>query len=218
MKNIEKFIENNAPMDNVRSALVSVFSKEHYREWLVSMLNEYETLYPPTRDMTYDEYDGELSEDEYNALEDKPQVEIEYDITFDAWLNEERVISDAVYDEDGNLITPEVTEKVRPYVPKDDWTVEIDEYLNNSEAYKKRLKYEQDIVIDNLTVEVNGKVFDANIVARQNMTDAILASETANLTETVWRLADNTQVVVTVDELKQAQLLALQVYANAKGI
>jgi hypothetical protein len=85
------------------------------------------------------------------------------------------------------------------------------------EPIKDKKALEQD-AIDNLTVTVNDKVFDANPEARRNMADAILASDTAGLTETIWRLADNTEQVVTIDELKQAHLLALQAYAQVKGI
>ena len=64
----------------------------------------------------------------------------------------------------------------------------------------------------------NGNTFDANPVARQDMADAILASSTLGLTESTWRLANNTEVVITINELKEAQAMALVAYATAKSI
>ena len=63
-----------------------------------------------------------------------------------------------------------------------------------------------------------GKEFDANLEARQNLADAILANSYIGVAETVWRLADNTEATVTIEELKEAHLLALQKYAYLKGI
>ena len=61
-------------------------------------------------------------------------------------------------------------------------------------------------------------VFDAYTQARQDMADAILASVTLGITETVWRLADNSEVTVSLDELKEAHALAIQAYTKIKGI
>ena len=64
----------------------------------------------------------------------------------------------------------------------------------------------------------NGNTFDANLESRANMADAILASETLGLTENIWRLTDNTEVLVPIGELREAHALALQAYATAKSI
>jgi len=61
-------------------------------------------------------------------------------------------------------------------------------------------------------------VFDANLESRQNMADSILASEYLGVVSTTWRLADKSEVVVTLDELKQAHATSLQVYATTKSI
>ena len=50
------------------------------------------------------------------------------------------------------------------------------------------------------------------------MADTIMASETVSLTETIWRLADNSEVTVDIPELREASALALQAYALAKSI
>lgn len=73
--------------------------------------------------------------------------------------------------------------------------------------------------LQSLTVTTNlGHIFDAYAQARQDMADAILASATLNITETVWRLADNSEVTISLEELKEAHALAIQAYAKIKGI
>lgn len=62
----------------------------------------------------------------------------------------------------------------------------------------------------NLTVEVNGHVFDANETARTNMMAAILSAELIGKTEESWKLADNSVVLVTLAQLKEALALAIQ--------
>jgi hypothetical protein len=98
---------------------------------------------------------------------------------------------------------------------------EIELHLNppkTQEQLDAEAKAEIELQLANLTVEVNGNVFDADKEARQNMADAILASSTLGATETVWRLADNTEQTVTLDELKQAHATAISEYARIKQI
>ena len=98
---------------------------------------------------------------------------------------------------------------------------EIELHLNppkTQEQLEQEAKAEIELQLANLTVEVNGNVFDADKEARQNMADAILASSTLGATETVWRLADNTEQTVTLDELKQAHATAISEYARIKQI
>jgi hypothetical protein len=73
--------------------------------------------------------------------------------------------------------------------------------------------------LDNITITTAaGNVFDANLESRVNMADAILASDTLGQTETVWRLADNSEITVDIAELREAHALALQSYAQIKAI
>ena len=74
-------------------------------------------------------------------------------------------------------------------------------------AIKERKGYE----ISNLTVITSvGNTFDADDNARANMNEAILASSITGITETEWKLADNSVVTVTVDELSEALALGIQ--------
>lgn len=76
---------------------------------------------------------------------------------------------------------------------------------------KAELKAAKTYTLNSLTVTTtNGNTFDGNETARVNMTSAILASEVIGKTEDTWKLADNTSVVITITELKEALALSIQ--------
>ena len=76
---------------------------------------------------------------------------------------------------------------------------------------KAELKAAKTYTLNSITVTTtNGNTFDGNETARGNMTSAILASEVIGMTEATWKLADNTEVLVTIDELKEALALSIQ--------
>ena len=69
--------------------------------------------------------------------------------------------------------------------------------------------------LEELTVTTtNGNVFDANSDSITNMMAALQASTIVNQIETRWKLADNTIVTITVDELKEALALSIQAKGN----
>lgn len=92
------------------------------------------------------------------------------------------------------------------------------------EAYAKeqaliQAKADREIALSTMVVTTqSGKVFDADVQARLNISNAITVSDAVGVTETVWRLADNSEVLVTVAELREALMLALTEYARLKGI
>lgn len=70
-----------------------------------------------------------------------------------------------------------------------------------------------------LTVTTSkGNTFDANNQARLDMQTAITASDFVGVTETTWRMADDSEVLITLAELKEALTLAITEYARLKGI
>jgi len=95
------------------------------------------------------------------------------------------------------------------------------------EAKAERLKQ-----LEVLTVTTtNGNTFDANNQARLDMSDGISSANTLKemidlgilptdtvWDRTIWRMADNSEVEITLMELKEASLLALKAYASIKGI
>ena len=101
-----------------------------------------------------------------------------------------------------------------------------------AEAELERKKAEIARQLETLTVTTStGKTFDATNQARIDLADAIRGAETTKelidkgvqpadtvWDRTEWRMADNSMVEVTLDELKEASLLAVQTYAKVKGI
>ena len=73
--------------------------------------------------------------------------------------------------------------------------------------------------LEKLSVKIStGKVFDANLEARQNLANAIIAADFLKIDKTKWRMFDNSETVVTLDELKEAHALAILEYAKIKSI
>ena len=80
----------------------------------------------------------------------------------------------------------------------------------NLDNLKVELKSAKKIALDNIVVDVDGKLFDGNETARLNIMSAIQASELFGLNETGWKLADNTAVLVNLAELKMALALSIE--------
>lgn len=76
-------------------------------------------------------------------------------------------------------------------------------------------KLNRDNAIAELTVTTDtGLSFNADERSQERMARAILVAQTTGQTATVWRLADNSEVEVTLAELKEALQLAVQALAN----
>jgi len=60
----------------------------------------------------------------------------------------------------------------------------------------------------------SGKVFDGRDIDQQRMVAAIMVSSVVNITETQWKLADNTIATISLDELKEALALSIQAIGN----
>jgi len=72
-------------------------------------------------------------------------------------------------------------------------------------------------LIDSIRVTTSsGKMFDGNDAAIVNMSAAIQASITLGVASTMWKMADNSVVEVTLQELQEA--LALSIQAKGKII
>ena len=93
---------------------------------------------------------------------------------------------------EGNTPEPEFTEA---------------ELALQAQAQARRLKQE---ALSKLTiVTTSGKVFDGDETARIDMLTAINMANVVGQTSTMWKMADNTIVEVTLPELQEALLLAL---------
>lgn len=110
-------------------------------------------------------------------------------------------------DMEGEIVTQWVCDEYRVKLQNTPTT----DVLTELPEYKQLAKQLRDEKISKLKVTTaSGKVFDADEKSRQRMADAILASETTGLSETQWKLADNTVSVATYTELREAHALALQ--------
>lgn len=78
--------------------------------------------------------------------------------------------------------------------------ISIDEYL---------FRTQRAAAVNSITVKVDGLVFDGDEQSQRRMLAAIHASEDAGIESTIWRLADNTEAAVTVEQIRQAHSLAI---------
>ncbi|MBW3514981.1 DUF4376 domain-containing protein [Shewanella sp. NKUCC01_JLK] len=78
--------------------------------------------------------------------------------------------------------------------------ISIDEY---------QFRTQRSAAVNSITVEVDGLVFDGDEQSQRRMLAAIHASEDAGIESTIWRLADNTEAAVTVEQIRQAHSLAI---------
>ncbi|MGI2056261.1 DUF4376 domain-containing protein [Shewanella baltica] len=78
--------------------------------------------------------------------------------------------------------------------------ISINEYL---------FRTQRTAAVNSIIVEVDGLVFDGDEQSQRRMLAAIHASEDAGIESTIWRLADNTEAAVTVEQIRQAHSLAI---------
>lgn len=73
-----------------------------------------------------------------------------------------------------------------------------------------KLKEEKTNRLNSIVVTTsNNNSFDGNESARSNMLSAIISSETLSMIEDTWKLADNTQKLISLVELKEALALSI---------
>jgi hypothetical protein len=86
----------------------------------------------------------------------------------------------------------------------------IDENYNNIKNSITAKNNKINNVATILVTTISGKVFDGDEKSQDRMVRAIQVAAITGLTETQWKLADNSRVMVTLDELKEALALAGQ--------
>jgi len=176
-------------VQGAKQLLKEYYQAENKATWDKSRHEEYEALYPSMRDMIDDEkaeYDkANFSDDNPKVDEfEYPQIEIKYItidedgnevrtpedyLTYTEWLNETKVVKEAVYDDDGILIEPEETEPVRPYVVAEIAENRINSYEPLAAYFKEKAKVEKQKTLDTLSVTANTVAYDANGKAISNM-------------------------------------------------
>ena len=168
-------------VEDAKNILEKIYKEQDYQDWLAEQREEYLKLFPKYREMT-DEEESEYDLENFDGTHIKPdnfkypQVQIDYSdnsdyVSFDIWLNETKVVKEAVVENDV-IIEPEVTELIRKYEPKD-VTERVEEYINNSEAYKKYLKTLKEKAKEELIVSKSNIYFQADLTSISYM-DATL--------------------------------------------
>ena len=263
IQEIENGIKGNAPMDNIRRALSEFYVNADKAKWNLAQQAEYDLLYPATRDMTDAEKTANDTDEQGNTIGRNaeyayPQVTIEYIttddegnetrtpsdyVTFSEYLAETKIVTPAVEEEvdaDGNITTPAqpaVTEPVRVFVPKEDYSAEIDTYMAGSSAYKARLKEVKLKELDTLKVEANTILYDADGKSLGNMASVVAIANwkynqavaggtavddayKAVFKDTIlnWRDADNVVHQVQVESICEALEASMKQIAVVIGV
>ena len=72
-------------------------------------------------------------------------------------------------------------------------------------------KQAKELALNSIKVTTqSGKVFDGKDLDQQRMVSAIMSADVVGITETYWKLADNSVAMVTLVELKEALALSIQ--------
>ena len=127
--------------------------------------------------------------------------------THDETLTQDVVVGQDI---DGNDIVE--SQPVNVFVPTTVTDDELQVYLEDRKDYIKYMR-------NNMTVTTStGKTFNADLLARVNMIVAYLGSQVTGITEAPWKLADDSIQIVTIDEIKEANILALQQFGEISKI
>ncbi len=118
-----------------------------------------------------------------------------------------------IYDKNGEYVKSVIGDEAAclANVAEDETYKEVEELrshsLHNESAYLKSLKLQR---VNDIKVTVNDKVFDGNEVSQDRIMRVISVALITGNNTTLWRLADNTEVEVTLDEFREALSLASQ--------
>ena len=91
---------------------------------------------------------------------------------------------------------------------------ELELHLNppkTAQQLQAEAKQAKQLALNSITVTTtSGKVFDGKDLDQQRMMSAIMSADVVGITETYWKLADNSVAMVTLLELKEALALSIQ--------
>ena len=149
-------IEAGMPLENIRDSVEKAYKAEDKETFDKAMREEYDALFPTYRPMIESEWssDTDLLWSDLTA-EDRAELVVVIDYsedetykTFEEYMNETRVVTEAVYEDEfvddinvgRKLVSPEITEFVRPYVAND-VTDKVDAYCNGLYAKLRAKEY-----------------------------------------------------------------------------
>lgn len=147
--------QNNA--ERVKQELLKFYANTDKENFYMNLKKEYLGKYPEYRNMTASEYLTLHGEEAilYEELISIPQVKIAYDNkpTFEEYRDETESVfvdTEPVLEEDGSYEEKSIYEDrlIRPYAPKEDFTLEIETFLltlkeNPTLEEAKKCKYKQ---------------------------------------------------------------------------
>lgn len=103
--------------------------------------------------------------------------------------------------------------KLRKYINDEVVLVDNQEYIiAKQSALNKRVK--EDLISKSFVTTTTGKVFDGDEKSQDRMIRAISIAGLTGETVTEWKMYDNTIIVVTLDELKEAVIKAGKSMSN----
>ena len=146
-------IEAGMPLENIRDSVEKAYKTEDKETFDKAMREEYDALFPTYRPMIESEWssDTDLLWSDLTA-EDRAELVVVIDYsedetykTFEEYMNETRVVTEAVYEDEfvddinvgRKLVSPEITEFVRPYVAND-VTDKVDVYMLTLETAQSK--------------------------------------------------------------------------------
>lgn len=224
-------------LDDAKDLLKEYFNSKDKAQWLKTKQEEYNNLYPSTREMTEEEkanyYNKEERLESFEIFE-FPLVRVENNVRFDDWLLESKVISEAVEEVSHIEIidgvetkvidvayAPEQTELLREYTPLTETEISllINEYLISNETYKSMEKEEALKMLDITTLQ-NGLRFYTDdksmidLMAADRKAERLGASELAVVD---WKTADGIKEV-TIKDIRDAVDLRLDKKGQIVGV
>ena len=242
LEDVERVISLGKKQTVIDTFVGSYLQGLELEKWNDAMKAEHETLYPkqlpnpdyvePLPQMIVNPNYVESGEEPYwianpDYVEPLDQfIDNPAYIDFDTWMAETvevQVGSKDIYDEDGITVVgtePIIEDQlIRTY---EEVPVDVEAWKSTSTIWKDHLDTVKDEKLNRLTVTTeSGKVFYADPISRSDLTDAILLGQSAGITETAWKLAEeyngSRYALVTVTELAEAAMLALQTKGEIVG-
>ena len=233
---IDRLIELGL-VDEANSLLVKWCQKEDNNQWLDFKQSEYDLVYPSTRLMTETEWNNINKSDlTWNNLTagDKAEliIVIDYEndnnyLTFSDWLTQTKTVligTEIATDDDGVEYEKEIFEEqiiIAPFQPKDNYDIEVEDYLNNSPIYLTQVQLSKKAEIGNIIVTlVSGKRIYADPISRLDLSDVIMEAMEASVPDDYlisWKTVDGI-MDVAISELKEARKLGLEAKAKIIGV
>jgi hypothetical protein len=179
-KLIELQLKQGKSLEIIKKTIRLLLEQENKEQFENDLKAEYDKLYPIYRPITDEEYQEYLdlrgNEDSEPKSKEELSKKVIYDITpptFEEYKNETKIIKEAIYD-DGTLVSDEIIEKVRPYIPKEILDVDILDKLNSFESFSKYKIQKEDKALNSLKVTTNSVPFDADTISINYM-DSVLS-------------------------------------------